>query len=551
MNLIPKIHRGSNSNAEIKVFNLLKDIDLGHGWTVFHSLNVSEHQYKQWSEIDFVILGPRGIFALEIKGGRIKFEEGIWYFKDRFGEEHKKSEGPFDQAKSGLYSLIEKIDLELDSSISKRMCIGWGVIFPDIKFHSSSPEMPQEIIFDEEHLKNTELFKKYLKNFIAYWNSKGQKHAELSSDHQLLSQIKNYLRPNFDFSPSLLNKIDQINQEIIKHTSEQYFFLDSIETADQIICTGGAGTGKSFLAVETARRELFDNKNLLVTTLHDRFTAFLKLQLKDTKAIVLSFQELQKNLKQYQKELFDVLIVDEAQDLMTMENIEILDSVIRGGIEKGKWRFFMDENAQANILGNFDDDAFNYLKSFKPTPQKLKFNCRNTEQIVNQAELTTGAHIGETFTKNIGIKVNYCKVSSKEDELEQLINQIESCYQEGDISFSDMVILSPVEFNESIVSMLPEKWLKRLVQADQNSIVSNVDKLLFSVINPFKGLERKCVFLVDLDQFDTSKNSKSLLYVAMTRAQAFLWMAVGESFEKVLSKLQIENYKKDFSKNNV
>jgi hypothetical protein len=40
-------------------------------WAVLHSVGLTGHDCKPWAEIDFVLIGPPGIFCLEVKGGRV------------------------------------------------------------------------------------------------------------------------------------------------------------------------------------------------------------------------------------------------------------------------------------------------------------------------------------------------------------------------------------------------------------------------------------------------------------------------------------------------
>ena len=72
--------------------------------------------------------------------------------------------------------------------------------------------------------------------------------------------------------------------------------------------------------------------------------------------------------------------------------------------------------------------------------------------------------------------------------------------------------------------------------------------LLFSTISDFKGLERRFVMLVDTDMLDSSEHSISLLYVAMTRTHAGLWIAVGRKFAPLLIKMQKQNIRKNLNK---
>jgi hypothetical protein len=44
-----------------------------------------------YGEIDFLVLAPKlGVFALEVKGGRVRREDGVWYFTNRYGEDYKR-----------------------------------------------------------------------------------------------------------------------------------------------------------------------------------------------------------------------------------------------------------------------------------------------------------------------------------------------------------------------------------------------------------------------------------------------------------------------------
>ena len=65
----------------------------------------------------------------------------------------------------------------------------------------------------------------------------------------------------------------------------------------------------------------------------------------------------------------------------------------------------MDLNKQANVVANFDDDSYEILKSFDSTKFNLRQNCRNTKQIVRQAEQYTGATDRDTLAKNVDILV--------------------------------------------------------------------------------------------------------------------------------------------------
>ena len=98
------------SNAEKHIFKWFQKAPGTEDWIILHSLGVSNHKKVIHGEVDFFALIPEmGIFALEVKGGRVRRQNGIWSFTDKYGHTDTKERGPFDQAWEGIYSLKEYI----------------------------------------------------------------------------------------------------------------------------------------------------------------------------------------------------------------------------------------------------------------------------------------------------------------------------------------------------------------------------------------------------------------------------------------------------------
>ena len=81
------------------------------------------------------------------------------------------------------------------------------------------------------------------------------------------------------------------------HDKTSGAYLDVLEKADRIICTGGAGTGKTFLVVETARREIAKGLNVLLVSMHEIFVTYLRAQFEEEELLkIYSFTELKLSL---------------------------------------------------------------------------------------------------------------------------------------------------------------------------------------------------------------------------------------------------------------
>ena len=63
-------------------------------YVAFHSLKPTRHPRKRFPEIDFVVCGPEGLYAIEVKGGRVACRDGVWRYRDRNGGLSLSQESP-------------------------------------------------------------------------------------------------------------------------------------------------------------------------------------------------------------------------------------------------------------------------------------------------------------------------------------------------------------------------------------------------------------------------------------------------------------------------
>src|SRR5690606_30804281 len=126
---------------------------------------------------------------------------------------------------------------------------GFGVVFPDCRLAVSGAEWDSQIVCDDGAHKNME---RWLKGLFRYWRAKDSK--ERHATQESVKQLTQFLRPEFEAIVPLHSRTEEASSEIKRLTDSQMFFVDSIEFNERVICSGGAGTGKAFLAVEVARR---------------------------------------------------------------------------------------------------------------------------------------------------------------------------------------------------------------------------------------------------------------------------------------------------------
>jgi hypothetical protein len=547
--MIPSEIGPTKSKAEQRIYEWFRTDPVAKNWTVFHSLFLEKTVGPLMGEIDFLVLAPNlGIFALEVKGGRVSRQDDGWHFIDGANHENVKQRGPFEQASDGMFT-INKILKEKFGLSSKEadVLFGFGVMFPDIVFDETDPGWDEKQIFDARNQGQVGAYIMQLAKYFAdKWISKfGILPIDKKPTVHQIDEITAALRPIFDKIPSLLSKVTENEECLLSLTQRQYLFLDAMYENPRILVKGGAGTGKTLLAVEQAIRSTNEkiaffcyNNNLarflkkvvyernpnfhgFVGTIHSYMMAFIssrKISIPTSDLNQPDFydNELPKLYKQavdVEPDFFDRLIIDEAQDIITEDYLDVLSCILDQGLIHGKWSFFGDFSKQA-IYRQFStrQTAVDYLReNLIFTEITLAENCRNSFEICKEIEYDTKAQYKKIMNdKPSGVLVIKRTYTSQENEVQQ-VRQILAELNNKHISGDDIAILSPSARDNSCISLLKEI---------QNYDGPDSHGPFFSTIHGFKGLESKAVILVDIDDYVVNNQ---LVYVGISRARDILF----------------------------
>lgn len=519
MRMIPDTPHGTHSNAEKRVFDKLRSLDFDEDqgvYTAYHSLNLTEHQYKRFGEIDFLITGPAGIFVLEVKGGRVACREGNWEFTDRYGRVRRKVEGPFKQAETALHALIGKLRDNLPTHVIDHFYIGYGVISPDLQWNVTGAEWDPHTLADVRSFNNIGT---WLCKLFRYWREKDGQQRQ--PDRGKIKELNCYLRPTFETIVSLYAQTSAVEERIATLTEDQMVMVDVVHANERVLCSGGAGTGKTFMAMELARRWTACGLNVILACKSPWLKHHIDVMFTIPNLTVSLIEGVRTASKRVGLDCFDALIVDEGQDMFDMESLRKLGAVIKGDLETGRWCFFHDMNNQSRLLGKFEEEAFEYLNLLKTAEVPLRTNCRNTKVILEKVQTSLGADMGVKGAGD-GPDIREQTFSGHEDCVMFLEKEIEELINVGGIAPGDITILSPNRFDESCVSFLPKRIRKKIVVLDDYAIRSFPgEKISFANIADFKGLESEAIILVDLPPPDTQEDL-ALHYVGMSRPRAIL-----------------------------
>ena len=521
MKLLPENVYHFESAAEAKIFASLAKAEIDG--VALHSINLPEHAYKQWGEADFVIISTRGILILEVKGGRVACKDGMWEYTNRYGEVNRKSESPYMQAKSARSALQTRLQALIETTLLRKINFGFGVLFPDILYTSPGVEIPSEAIYDAAHHEAGKIAA-WIERLYRFWEEETGKHYRL--EPQEIAVLVKAIRPEFDQVPAIVSRVGDTYREQVRLTEEQYRLLDIMLVQKRVLVKGGAGTGKTFLAVEAARRLAAMGKKVLFLCRSPVFAWVIQSRLANSFVNVLNLSAARESVARNNLPQFDVLVVDEGQDFLDLDSILFIDSIISAGLEHGCWLFFMDSNNQGSLYEHYDEDVLGYL-SGSGVPFPLNFNCRNTQQIALQTMLYTGADIGRCIVNSTGLPVEIHRYRARDQLASKLNDVLTDWIDRQAITPGHITILSPLEFEDSIITLLDGRWRRRFFVIDNNFGGGWHDSMLtFSRIVDFKGLENRYVIVADIENFAGTREDISSLYVGMTRASCYLFLAV-------------------------
>ena len=545
------------SNAERKIFEWFRDAPGTDKWIVLHSLGITAHNKVMYGETDFLVLAPKlGIFALEVKGGRVRRENGIWYFTNRYGKANSKARGPFEQAKDGIFSIVDAIKKRTDFEHRHigNVLFGYGVMFPDIEFTSVGIEEEQWQVFDSRDGLNVKQFMKRLSDGAkAKWEMLyGSVSNSKLPDFADVKYMASLLRGDFDYAVSMNAQLRNASDALIALTEEQYRCLDQLDDNPRCLIYGPAGTGKTLLAIEEVKKSaargekvaLFCFNANLADWLSDYFTDMpdavrpkyvgtlhrYMTQVAKTAGNLPAYPPDLDQLQQYYQidlpeaaaialldggELFDKIVVDEAQDLIRDTYLDVMSSCLEKGLSRGHWTMFGDFSMQAiysdGLSGTRMIEKLEEQTSF--IHFKLTVNCRNTKSICKEIETITGFKAPNSFwTKVDGLPVQYITWSTMDGQckkLKSLLKQLEDAH----VSPEKITILSPRKREESVVSMLDDYTVKDFRVPLETNIT-------FCTIQAYKGLENDAIILVDIEGFSLDK----LMYVGLSRARSGLFV---------------------------
>lgn len=558
------------SPAEPEIFARLRDAPETDDWIVLHSLDIAQHVSQLSGEADFLAIVPGlGVLCLEVKGAKtVRRTAAGW----QIGRNAKLDvRGPFRQAADAMHSLRRTL-LDERPDLSA-VLFASAVVMPFVPFDERSGEWHDWQVIDSQKYKAKNMRELILgvlasaRQFAASrptgaWFDQ----TKSAPTAQQVLDIARVLRPQFEINESPRARARRETAEIRKYTQEQYVALDAMEANPRVLFEGPAGTGKTLLAIEAVRRSSSRGERVLflcfnrllsrwlaaecaplgetvtVASLHAYMLKIAGMQAAPPDASSSFWEQglpeaaLAALVEGSETVPFDSVVLDEAQDVLRLQYIDVLDLSLRSGLSDGPWLMFGDLQGQDIYGATTSLDVIRQDKRLAGTPRyALRKNCRNTPRV--SALVAPFGGISPDYSGVLrlddGIEPEWRYYSGPQNQGELLTNALDGLLREG-YRRHEIVVLSPLSDTRSAAASLAS------TRPDLVPFEFGVNgKIRYCSVHAFKGLESRAVVVTDVGNIDRS-DQRALLYVAVTRSTGRLVMCLpeGERAEVIRTMLE-------------
>ena len=508
---------GFATTSERKVWELLRS-QLGDDDVLVSGQRISSRDKDH--EIDIcVAFADGGIVVVEVKGGQVWYDDG-WKI-DRRGQ--VDSIDPVNQARQAQYALRSWLDQ--DPRWGRRSGLRWGhaVVLPyTLLAHDfATPDAQRWQVAGRDDLDDLAGFLRR----IVLGQTNAKRLTTLDDLHALVDVLGGRGLPQRD----LIGEAAEREDEVERLSAEQAVILKAARLLNRVEIRGGAGSGKTWLAVEQARRLSKDGQRVALTCYSRGLAAWLQrrvatLPRRERPAYVGTFHnlgvewgaptgsdddsdfwevqlpELMVGLgdRQPDGKLFDAVVVDEAQDFADLwwpAALAALKDEDAGGLY-----VFTDEGQR--VFSRFGGPPTGLV------PLVLDQNLRNTRQIAES--FSTLAPIRMRLGDVDGPAVRFVECSPGE-ALELAEDQVDPLLEAGwrpeDVALLATGSRSPEQKARQEAG--PESYWDTFWDAEQ---------VFYGHVLGFKGLERPAVILA-LNETEIRERSKERLYVGLSRAR--------------------------------
>ena len=550
---------GSPLYGEIEMFRRIYSdcSNSDYTWHFWHNLRLPVSVKNQNEiQIDFLLVSEKGVIIVEVKGGKIGIEQGLYYY-EASRERTYMERAPFDQARDYMYALINNRVISASQLFIDTVCA-----FPHTKMDHTSTNPSTDLGFKLwskiQHDDHSKSFADFCIGVLeSDKNKNGWRRPDLQAQDVEIA-IQSLL---YNFADRSRNVYSERGMEAIlqRLNIDNLSTFNSLQKNDRLFIEGGPGTGKTTIArayiekYHTLRGLYLCWNKLLEARIKnelwqaglpncsvEQFASFvfsLQSQVMSTK---LSLDDITSGAANDELETlfslvrerndfvpYDYIVIDEAQDVLDKGAIPLLDaltSVTKNGVSTGRYLVFFDTEQGYNYESRQIDEiadalALNGARFILDTNKRVPTN----KEIVSFAKmLLNGTSVKDLF--QCIIKENYASTQvfyfDGAKQLIKHINQIKKEIRDGAKNWNEYVILADSSTkkeqttgNEKLYDRIAT--IEGIKELSAKNICLDTSEIPFTSMLAYKGLECKHVILVINGRTEISTLE---LYVGMTRA---------------------------------
>ena len=488
---------------------------------LFHSVNLLEHDREH--EIDLLVAWPGvGLAAIEVKGGGVTRDSDGWH-QGREPNRHRIN--PVNQAQDGRHVLTRY--LERRGADAHRARAAHLVALPATAVSDDwdSPDCPRAMVIDRNDVAHAAAS---VRRAIEVH---GHGHESLTADG--LNGLVEALVSELPSQSDQLAWAAEHDQRVEQMTRDQARILDTLRYQRRLKVIGGAGSGKTWLALEQARRLARAGERVALVCYSrglgryfERITANWPAH--ERPAYVGLFHDLPMRwgaergsdddsdywerrlplqlgalaVTRPQEDLFDAVVVDEAQDFGDLWWLSLL-ACLRDPDAGGLFVFLDDGQRVFARQGHVLTDL---------APHVLDQNIRNSKPIAQLFGSLSGELLRPRGLDGAPVRLvdvdDEAAIRTADDAVEALLDE---GWQPGQIALLTTWNRHPEQKNAIDVGGWAAYWDAFFAQ----------DEVFYGHVLGFKGLERPVVVLA-VNGFRDRGRARELLYVGLSRPRSLL-----------------------------
>jgi len=558
--IYPEVDTGITVRSERLFYRWLRD-GLDDGYAVLHGielLTLEPSDTLKIGEADFLVIHKdMGLLVIEVKGGEVRRvpSKNKWLSIDHNGNKHEIP-NPFHQARENMFTLVNKIKDEKvfggEWKGELPITYGYAVAFPDCAAPDRQrlPEADARIVMDRRDGKR---IAGRIDAIFEYWRHK-QKGSRGFTEGEYQALLSNVLLAHYNVTRPLWTRFEEERSQFVRLTREQCRILGAIPDLKRALFKGYAGTGKTQLLMEKARRFASQGARVLVLCYnqpleellslwagsgveHVKVSNFHGLCEEYAREAGLEYPEPSEDRPAERRQFyevvapevlkgsisrvphrFDCILVDEGQDF----RYEWLDAVMRLLDPGGLNIFYIFYDEQQNIYGK------ELRFPFEAEPFELKINCRSTKEI-RDITCKLGSVEIECFEGCLrGEKVRYHAYGRPEDQVPIIEEIVVRLTRDKKVPPSRILIVSSHKRSRSCLAEVGKVAGYPLVEFEPPGREGTIG---FSSLHRAKGLESDVVIFCDVDGGEP-QCSRSNQYVAVSRARHLLHVVHSQGWQR-------------------